>query len=299
MSFDVSAQQHILPFIIFIVMLAIGVDLETQHFRKLLREPKVPVLGTLVHTLTFPLAAVVLVASSLALDLGLSEASLIGILLIAACPSGGFSNVLVLIARANLPLSVVLTAISSLLSFFTVPLFFWLFSDIMPVLSGRVELPVVPTLLHLLVLILLPIGLGMAWRRRNVEFVTTHVARMQRYAQRMFYVVLVLVIVQEWDVVRSGIVEALPWSVVLCVVTLSIGFFSARLLGLGPEDCATVAIESSIRNLAVALLIAANVMNRLDVAVLPTVYVLAVLLVALAFSLVWRRRQPATEPSGQ
>ena len=299
MSFDVSAQQHILPFIIFIVMLAIGVDLETQHFRKLLREPKVPVLGTLVHTLTFPVAAVVLVASSLALDLGLSEASLIGILLIAACPSGGFSNVLVLIARANLPLSVVLTAISSLLSFFTVPLFFWLFSDIMPVLSGRVELPVVPTLLHLLVLILLPIGLGMAWRRRNVEFVTTHVAQMQRYAQRMFYVVLVLVIVQEWDVVRSGIVEALPWSVVLCVVTLSIGFFSARLLGLGPDDCATVAIESSIRNLAVALLIAANVMNRLDVAVLPTVYVLAVLLVALAFSLVWRRRQPATEPSGQ
>jgi len=242
---------------------------------------------------------VVLVASSLALDLGLSEASLIGILLIAACPSGGFSNVLVLIARANLPLSVVLTAISSLLSFFTVPLFFWLFSDIMPVLSGRVELPVVPTLLHLLVLILLPIGLGMAWRHRNVEFVTTHVARMQRYAQRMFYVVLVLVIVQEWEVVRSGIVEALPWSVVLCVVTLSIGFFSARLLGLGPDDCATVAIESSIRNLAVALLIAANVMNRLDVAVLPTVYVLAVLLVALAFSLVWRRRQPATEPSGQ
>ena len=299
MSFDVSAQQHILPFIIFIVMLAIGVDLETQHFRKLLREPRVPVLGSLVHTLTFPVAAVALVASSLALDLGLSEASLIGILLIAACPSGGFSNVLVLIARANLPLSVVLTAISSLLSFFTVPLFFWLFSDIMPVLSGRVELPVVPTLLHLLVLILLPIGLGMAWRRRNVEFVTTHVAQMQRYAQRMFYVVLVLVIVQEWDVVRSGIVEALPWSVVLCVVTLSIGFFSARLLGLGPEDCATVAIESSIRNLAVALLIAANVMNRLDVAVLPTVYVLAVLLVALAFSLVWRRRQPATEPSGQ
>ena len=299
MSFDVSAQQHILPFIIFFVMLAIGVDLETQHFRKLLREPRVPVLGSLVHTLTFPVAAVALVASSLALDLGLSEASLIGILLIAACPSGGFSNVLVLIARANLPLSVVLTAISSLLSFFTVPLFFWLFSDIMPVLSGRVELPVVPTLLHLLVLILLPIGLGMAWRRRNVEFVTTHVAQMQRYAQRMFYVVLVLVIVQEWDVVRSGIVEALPWSVVLCVVTLSIGFFSARLLGLGPDDCATVAIESSIRNLAVALLIAANVMNRLDVAVLPTVYVLAVLLVALAFSLVWRRRQPATEPSGQ
>ncbi len=299
MSFDVSAQQHILPFIIFFVMLAIGVDLETQHFRKLLREPRVPVLGTLVHTLTFPVAAVVLVASSLALDLGLSEASLIGILLIAACPSGGFSNVLVLIARANLPLSVVLTAISSLLSFFTVPLFFWLFSDIMPVLSGRVELPVGPTLLHLLVLILLPIGLGMAWRRRNVEFVTTHVAQMQRYAQRMFYVVLVLVIVQEWEVVRSGIVEALPWSVVLCVVTLSIGFFSARLLGLDPDDCATVAIESSIRNLAVALLIAANVMNRLDVAVLPTVYVLAVLLVALAFSLVWRRRQPATEPSGQ
>jgi BASS family bile acid:Na+ symporter len=289
MSIDVNAQQDLVPIVVFIVMLAIGIDLEAQHFKKLFREPKVPVWGSLIHTLTFPLAAFVLVSAALALDLGLSEASLIGILLIAACPSGGFSNVLVLIARANLPLSVVLTAISSLLSFFTVPLFFWLFSSLMPDLSGRVQLPVVQTLLHLLVLIVLPVGLGMAWRHRSADFVARNAARMQKYAQRMFYAVLILLLVQEWDVMRSGIVEALPWSVVLCVVTLSIGFFSARLAGLSPDDCATVAIESSIRNLAVAFLVAANVMHRMDVAVLPSVYVMAVLLVGLAFSASWRR----------
>ena len=52
----------------------------------------------------------------------------IGVLLIAACPSGGFSNVLVLIARADLPLSVLLTAVSSLLACATVPLLFKAFA---------------------------------------------------------------------------------------------------------------------------------------------------------------------------
>jgi predicted Na+-dependent transporter len=62
-------------------------------------------------------------------------------------------------------------------------------------------------------------------------------------------------------------------------------------MGLEPDDCATIAIEASIRNLAVALLVAANVMHRMDVAVLPSVYMLAVLLIALAFSFAWRSRK--------
>ena len=292
MPMDVSAQQHLLPGVIFIVMVAVGIDLERRHFERLLQEPKVPVLGTLIHSLTFPATAVALIWASSYFDLGLSEASLIGVLLIAACPSGGFSNVLVLIARANLPLSVVLTTISSLLSFFTVPLLFWLFSALVPSLSGGVQLPVTATLLHLLVLIVIPIGLGMGWRQWKPEFIDANVKRIQSYAQRLFYAVLVLLIYQEWEVMRSGIVEALPWSIVLCIVTLALGFFSARLMGLEPDDCATIAIEASIRNLAVALLISANVMHRMDVAVLPSVYMLAVLIIALAFSFAWRSRGP-------
>ena len=51
----------------------------------------------------------------------------------------------------------------------------------------------------------------------------------------------------------------------------------------------TVALEGSIRNLGVALLIAANILGRMDIAVLSTVYFMAVLIVALVFAKYWRR----------
>jgi BASS family bile acid:Na+ symporter len=287
---ELSAQQDLLPIVVIVLMLAIGGELELRHFAELIKQPKIPLLGTLVHTLTFPLVAVVLVLAVLHLGIDVSHASLIGILLIAACPSGGFSNVLVLVAGANLPLSVVLTAVSSLLSFFTVPVLFWLFGVLTPLVSGKVSLPVAETLAYLFVLITLPIGVGMLCRHFWTSFVAQNTARVQKYGQRALYVVLALTLFQEWDILRAGIEEALPWSILLCVATLSIGFFLPRLLGFSGDDSATVAIESSIRNLAVALLIAANVMNRIDVAALPTVYMIAVLTVGLGFSVLWRRR---------
>lgn len=286
---ELSAQQDLLPIVVIVMMLAIGCELELRQFAELIRQPKTPLLGTLIHTLTFPLVALALVLAVLHLGVDISHASLIGILLIAACPSGGFSNVLVLIAGANLPLSVVLTAVSSLLSFFTVPLLFWLFGVLTPLVSGKVSLPVGQTLAYLFVLITLPIGIGMLCRHFWAPLVIRHTPTVQKYGQRALYIVLILIFIQEWDVLRSGIEEALPWSLLLCAATLSIGFFWARFVGLGDDDCATVALESSIRNLAVAFLVAANVMNRIDVAALPTVYMIAVLSVGLGFSVIWQR----------
>jgi len=83
---------------------------------------------------------------------------------VAACPSGGFSNLLVLLAKAVLALSVLLTAVSGILSFASVPFFFWLFGQLMPQLSGSVQLPIGETLLSLLLMVVIPVALGMVLR---------------------------------------------------------------------------------------------------------------------------------------
>ena len=178
---DLSVQQDLLPFVVVFLMLTIGCELEAEHFKKLVREPKITLLGSLIHTLVFPLVALTLVLLALEMNVEISDASLIGILLVAACPSGGFSNLLVLIAGANLPLSVTLTAISSLLSFVTVPLFFWLFGVLTPLVSGDAKLPVAETLIYLLVLIVLPIVAGMLCRNFWRDFVVRHIKRAQTY----------------------------------------------------------------------------------------------------------------------
>jgi BASS family bile acid:Na+ symporter len=138
----------------------------------------VPVLGTLVHTLTFPLIAMALIFAANFIGLGTSDATVMGILLIAACPSGGFSNVLALMAKVNLPLSVMLTVVSSLGSFLTVPLLMGGFGLLVAELQEPVRLPVVQTLVQLFLLVVLPIAVGMGLRRTKPLWVDQHMARL-------------------------------------------------------------------------------------------------------------------------
>ena len=161
METGLSVQQHIFPIVVFLFAIAIGIELRITQFVVLFSNPRVPILGTIVHTITFPLIAIGMLGIIAYFQIGLDDYLILGILLVAACPSGGFSNLLVLMAKADLALSVTLTSVSSVLSFITVPFFFWIFSKLMPDVSGSVELPIVATLVQLIGLVIFPVGVGM------------------------------------------------------------------------------------------------------------------------------------------
>lgn len=286
---DISFQQHVLPLVIVLVMVTVGFEILWGEFVALLKRPRSTLGGTLVHTLTFPAVAVSSILLAQAWGLAVSDAVLIGILLIAACPSGGFSNVLTLIAGANLPLSVMLTFISSVLSFITVPLLMAGFGLVTETLEQPVSLPVVSTLVQLFLLVVLPVAVGMLVRVYAPVFTARHTERMQKIAQMLLYACVVGVMFENSDVMIDGLSEALPWSLVLCALNLFFCFQGAKLVGLDLEDRITVALEGCIRNLAVAFLIAITVLERPDIAVLPTVYFIAVLMAGIVFAKSWRR----------
>ena len=278
---DIDVQGGVLPVVVFFTMLSVGLDLELAQLRQVLRRPRPTVLGTMIHTFTLPVLALALVGSIVALEVPVASSLLIGTLLIAACPSGGFSNVLVLMAQADLALSVVLTTISTALSFLTIPLFLWGFGLLLPESSVSVRVPVAATLWQLLKLIVIPLAIGGYFR---------HKAAVQRVMQIAVYLVVAVTLVQEWEIVRDHLVQSLLWSVGLCGATLALGYGASAMSGLSSPACATIALEGSIRNLAVAFLVASNILKRIDVAVLPTVYFVAVLIVGSIFATVWKRK---------
>lgn len=170
--------------------------------------------------------------------------------------------VLVMIANANLPLSIVLTAISSLFAFVTVPLLVAGSAFLLADLDQPVRLPVGATLVQLLVLIVLPVGLGMALRGRWPEPVLRWLKPLQKGGQILLYVCVVLLVLESLDTVKQFAGDAVPWSVLLCVLNLWLCFCLARASGFNAQDSVTIALEGPIRNLAVALLIAVNVLER-------------------------------------
>jgi len=286
---DISVQQHILPIVVIVIMATVGMELRIAQFDALFKSPRLPIIGSLIHTFCFPVTTVLVLVFIRTVGWPLSDAAAIGMLLIAACPSGGFSNVMALIARVNLPLSVLLTSISSILSFATVPLMMGLFSFLISDLDQPIRLPVLDTLIQLLVLILIPIGAGMLVRIWLDEWVDAHLQRIQKGGQFVLYVTIFFLFLESWDTLAAGFSEALPWSILLCGLNLFLCYQVSSWIGLGIEDRVTVALEGSIRNLAVALLIAANVLGRMDIAVFPSVYFVAVMIIAVVFANVWRK----------
>lgn len=274
---DISAQQHLLPLVVIIVMTAIGLELRGVQFISLARSPRIPTLGTLLHTILFPLIALLSIIGANLLGLAPTEAVFIGILVIAACPSGGYSNVMVFMNRGDLALSVTLTSVSSLLSFATVPLWFLLFGIAVPGMAVRVELPVAETLMQVLLLVVAPILAGMALRMRFPGFAQRAAKPIQKYAQIALYAVVALLIYQERQTIADAMGELLAWSVLLYTLALLGGYGAAKLTGLNHEQSVAVSCESACRNLAVAFVVAANVLERMDVAVLSTIYFIVIL----------------------
>lgn len=151
--------QVALPATLFCLMFAMGLRLTLRSFTDLI--PRWPLvlaaLGSLVIVL--PTIAITIVRlSGIRPELGL------GVLLISATPAGTFSSILAAYGRANLALSVSITALTSLLAVVTLPLIVNVAAA--GALATHVpHLPWADTILRVLVLIGIPVPLGMLAHR--------------------------------------------------------------------------------------------------------------------------------------
>ncbi|MEO1003485.1 MAG: bile acid:sodium symporter family protein [Cyanobacteria bacterium J06638_7] len=92
-----------------VIMLGMGLDLQGADFRRVLSRPRPAALGVLAQFAVMPL-----LAALVALGLRLEPPLAVGLILVGCCPGGTASNVVSLIARADVALSVVMTTASTL-----------------------------------------------------------------------------------------------------------------------------------------------------------------------------------------
>lgn len=141
-------------------MVGMGATLTVGDFGKVLRVPRGVLVGLAVQLLLIPALALA-VSWIFALEAGLA----VGLLLVAAVPGGSMSNVFTYFARGNIALSIVLTAVTTLVCLVTTPL-------VLELLMGRhlpadVDMPEGRISFEIACFLLGPLALGMAagaWR---------------------------------------------------------------------------------------------------------------------------------------
>ena len=101
--------EVLLPLALAFVMFGMGLTLTLSDFARLLKAPKAVLTGFIGQIILLPMMAL-----GLCFVFDLPDYIAVGVMVLAACPGGTTSNLISHIAKANLALSVSLTAISTI-----------------------------------------------------------------------------------------------------------------------------------------------------------------------------------------
>jgi BASS family bile acid:Na+ symporter len=277
-----------------LAMIGMGATLHPRDFVTILRVPKSFLVGYFCVLVLSPLVAV-LISKLFVLEAGIAT----GIVLIAAVPGGTMSNLLTFFARANVALSIALTACATLTCLISTPIILNFFAaDLLP---SAVVMPARAIAADIFMALLLPLCAGMALGA-NFE---AYRPKITKYCiQASLAAILILVVVSS----GSGRIHPNDYGLVTPVAMVTFGLLLlmipaviATAMRIPREDAVTIAIETCFRNCNLALLIKATVFPAVPGVADP--FADQVLFVALVYGMVgtvisvpvtiWNRRAVA------
>jgi BASS family bile acid:Na+ symporter len=257
----------LLPVGLAIVMLGMGLTLLPEDFQRVTRYPKAVAVGLVSQLVFLPIIAF-LVASIVPMRPEIA----VGLMVLALCPGGPSSNMITYLAQGDVALSVTLTALSSAITVFTIPIFANLSLQYFAGQSAAIALPVGKTMLQIFAITLVPVGLGMLIRQQFPNLAR----RLEKVANRLaigFLALIILaIIIHEWNRLPTFIAQVGIGVVLLNVISMALGFGLGKLLNLKFPQQICIAIEVGIQNATLAIAITAGLLNNPDLAIPAAIY---------------------------
>ena len=230
-----------------IIMLGMGMTLSVEDFAEVLRKPKLVALGALLQFSVMPAWAAFI---SFIFELPAEMA--VGLILVASCPGGTASNVVVFLAGGRVALSVCLTACSTLLAIVVTP---WLTHYY----AGH-YLPIDPWALmkSIFYIVLIPLIVGVSWKK----FYPKTALRASVFSP-LLSVLFILLIVGFVLAAKKEIILKHWQTMLMSVVVLHLGgfflgFVIPRLIRQKKSVCRTLSIEVGMQNSGLGMALASK-----------------------------------------
>lgn len=257
--------QIFLPVSLAIIMFGMGLTLVIGDFVRIFTYPKAVLVGLINQIILLPI-----IGFSIVVLFKLSPTMATGVMILSLCPGGPTSNLITQVSRGNIGLSVTLTALASLITVFTIPV---LLSEAIAYFTGNtgvvIELPVLQTMLQILVITVIPIAIGMIIRKRNEGFALRMEKPMRTASTILFVIIFLVIIIANKDNLAQAMKEVGLATLLLNLLTMGLGFLTAKLFGIAGNSQITITIESGIQNGTLAFVIATTILNNFEMG-LPT-----------------------------
>jgi BASS family bile acid:Na+ symporter len=228
-----------------VIMLGMGITLGIEDFRRALAMPRAIAFGFVAQYTVMPLAGY-WVGRALALPTPFA----VGLILVACCPGGTASNVVTYIARANVPLSVLMTMSSTLAAIVMTPLLTkWLAGTLVPVDAWGLFLSTVQV-------VLLPVLAGVTLHHATPRLVRAVVPAAPLVAVAAIVMICSSVIGQSATAIKESGARLLLGVFLLHALGFALGYAMSRLGGYGRHVARTVSIEVGMQNSGLGVVLA-------------------------------------------
>jgi BASS family bile acid:Na+ symporter len=258
------ASDRYIVLLIQVIMFGMGTTLSLADFGRVLLMPKAIAMGMMLQFTVMPVTGWVL-----ANTFGFPPEIAAGVILIGACPGGVASNVITYLARADVALSVTMTACSTLVSPIMTPL-------AMSLLAGStVDVSFAKMMWSILEITIAPVVLGLVVSYL-LQYMKWNGPWLDRWLSRMAMLSICIVI---GIIVAQNRAELLV--VGLAVATTAIlhnsigyllGYLGARAIGLDERVSRTISIEVGMQNGGMAVALATKVMELPPAAIAGAIF---------------------------
>ena len=257
---DFPLKKLIVP-LLQIIMLGMGTTMSIKDFEGVIQQPRAVFIGVACHFLIMPL-----LGFTLANTFDFPPEIAAGVVLIGCSPSGLASNVMCFIAKANVPLSITVTTLSTLLAPFLMP-------ALMKLLAGQfIEISFWKMMVEIIQIVILPVVVGLVLNR--IFHKSALVLNRIMPLISMGGIVLIVAIITAAG--RDSLLTV-GWTLALCVLVhnltgFMLGYWSARLFRMDEQSCRTIAIEVGLQNGGLASGIAVQMGKVATVGLAPALF---------------------------
>ena len=241
-----------------IVMFGMGLTLKMDDFKVVFSRPKDIIIGFIAQFTLMPL-----IAFLLAKAFNLPTEIAVGVILVGTCPGGTSSNVMTYLSKGDVPLSVGMTAVSTLFAPLMTPLLTLLYA------GQRVDVNAVAMFLSIVKVVLLPITLGLVCNY-FFEKVTREIVRILPLISTIAIIMIIASVVSA----NSARLKTVGVMVVIVVILHNLlgyaaGFGVGKLLRLNTTKCRALSIEVGMQNSGLATSLAATHFAQYPLATIP------------------------------
>ncbi len=244
-----------------IIMFGMGTAMSLKDFAGVVKMPKGVLVGVICQFTIMPF-----VGYSIAHLLGVDPEIAAGIILIGSAPSGLASNVMAYLAKANLALSVTLTAFATLLAPFVTPFMMgWLGGEF-------VEVDVLGMMWSMVKIVVIPVFAGLLFNyfaHGKFKWLDDAMPIISMFG--IAYIITIITAAGRDELLNVGLV-LIAAGIFHNISGYFLGYWGARLFRMHERDCRTVALEVGMQNGGLASTLANEMGKVATIGLAPAIF---------------------------